>query len=94
MRVEFGPGRSWMIAPEWILRSFALAMPLIATPSVIAAAAEGGAASHAGPSEVVFLYQIILLLVSRRLLGEAMLRIGQPAVHRVRPPRSAREWAS
>jgi len=40
----------------------------------------GGAASQAGSSEALFLYQIILLLVSGRLLGEAMLRIGQPAV--------------
>ena len=40
----------------------------------------GGAASQAGSSEVLFLCQIILLLVSGRLLGEAMLRIGQPAV--------------
>jgi Kef-type K+ transport system membrane component KefB/nucleotide-binding universal stress UspA family protein len=40
----------------------------------------GGAASQAGSSEAVFLCQIILLLASGRLLGEAMLRIGQPAV--------------
>jgi Kef-type K+ transport system membrane component KefB/nucleotide-binding universal stress UspA family protein len=33
-----------------------------------------------GASEAVFLCQVILLLVSGRLLGEAMLRIGQPAV--------------
>ena len=40
----------------------------------------GGAASQAGSSEALFLCQITLLLVSGRLLGEAMLRIGQPAV--------------
>jgi Kef-type K+ transport system membrane component KefB/nucleotide-binding universal stress UspA family protein len=40
-------------------------------------AAEGP--PHA-PSEVVFLTEIILLLVCGRLLGEAMQRIGQPAV--------------
>ena len=40
----------------------------------------GGAASHAGSSEAVFLGQIILLLAVGRVLGEAMLRIGQPAV--------------
>ncbi|MBV8131736.1 MAG: cation:proton antiporter [Alphaproteobacteria bacterium] len=39
-----------------------------------------GAASQASSSEAVFLCQIILLLVSGRLLGEAMLRMGQPAV--------------
>ena len=33
-----------------------------------------------GPSEVVFLAQIIALLVCGRLLGEVMQRIGQPAV--------------
>ena len=40
----------------------------------------GGAASQASSSEAVFLCQIVLLLVSGRLLGEAMLRMGQPAV--------------
>src|SRR6202162_1984231 len=40
-------------------------------------AAEG---SQPAPSEVVFLAEIILLLVCGRLLGEAMQRIGQPAV--------------
>src|SRR3954466_3373755 len=33
-----------------------------------------------GPSEVVFLSQIIVLLLVGRLMGEAMQRIGQPAV--------------
>src|SRR5437660_12778000 len=69
-----------MIAPERLLRSFVIALPLIATPSVAAVSAEGGATPHLGPSDVVFLSQIILLLASGRLLGEAMLRIGQPAV--------------
>src|SRR5712671_4782089 len=41
-----------------------------------ALAAEGGA----GPSEALFLAQIVVLMLSGRLLGEAMLRIGQPAV--------------
>jgi len=40
----------------------------------------GGAASQAGSSEAVFLCQIILLLMFGRPLGEAMLRIGPPAV--------------
>ncbi|HYU11873.1 MAG TPA: cation:proton antiporter, partial [Stellaceae bacterium] len=52
-----------------------LAALLILIP--IPLAAEGPA--HA-PSEVVFLTEIILLLVCGRLLGEAMQRIGQPAV--------------
>lgn len=33
-----------------------------------------------GPSEVIFIAQILALMVVGRLLGEAMLRIGQPAV--------------
>src|SRR5512140_2230017 len=36
--------------------------------------------SSSGPSEVVFIAQIVVLLVVGRLLGEAMQRIGQPAV--------------
>ena len=53
---------------------------MIAAPGLIAVAGEGGGAPHSGPSEAVFLTQIILLLLCGRLLGEAMLRIGQPAV--------------
>ncbi|MGC2782126.1 MAG: cation:proton antiporter, partial [Bradyrhizobium sp.] len=37
-------------------------------------------AGQSGPSEVVFIAQIVVLLLVGRLLGEAMLRIGQPAV--------------
>src|SRR4051794_11676421 len=44
--------------------------------SLLAAAATGGG----GASEVVFLAEIIAFLVVGRLLGEAMQRIGQPAV--------------
>src|SRR5262249_33070326 len=73
-------GRSRMIAVERLMRVFPIALPLIATPSVVAVTAEGGPTPHVGPSEVVFLAQIILLLVTGRGLGEAMLRIGQPAV--------------
>ena len=41
-----------------------------------ALAAEGGRA----PSETLFLVQLVVLMLAGRLLGEAMLRIGQPAV--------------
>src|SRR5262249_9337715 len=41
-----------------------------------ALAAVGGGA----PSETVFLGQLVVLMLAGRLLGEAMLRIGQPAV--------------
>lgn len=78
-----GPGL-WTWQPDSIprtaLRLLGLALLLIVAPSVTAMSAEGGAAAHAGPSEVVFLTQIILLLVAGRVLGEAMMRIGQPAV--------------
>jgi Kef-type K+ transport system membrane component KefB/nucleotide-binding universal stress UspA family protein len=38
------------------------------------------ATAHSAPAEVIFLAEIIVLLVCGRLLGEAMQRIGQPAV--------------
>jgi Kef-type K+ transport system membrane component KefB/nucleotide-binding universal stress UspA family protein len=37
-------------------------------------------AAKAGPSETVFIIQLVVLLVVGRLMGELMLRIGQPAV--------------
>jgi Kef-type K+ transport system membrane component KefB/nucleotide-binding universal stress UspA family protein len=52
-----------------------LAALLVALPLPLAAAE-----SHQGHSEVVFLGEIIVLLVCGRLLGEAMQRIGQPAI--------------
>jgi K+:H+ antiporter len=80
MGVGFRPRSFWTMAPAAIVRSLAVALPLIVLPSVIAIAAEGGRTPGAGVSEVAFLSQITLLLVFGRLLGEAMLRIGQPAV--------------
>ncbi len=41
-----------------------------------ALAAEG----HKGPSEIIFLVQIVTLMLVGRLLGEAMIRMRQPAV--------------
>ena len=52
---------------------------LCALPVLTAApvwAAEGGK----GPSDAIFIAQIITLMVVGRLLGEAMLRLRQPAV--------------
>jgi Kef-type K+ transport system membrane component KefB/nucleotide-binding universal stress UspA family protein len=43
-------------------------------------AAEGPAAAASDSSEAVFIVQIVLLLLVGRLLGEAMQRIGQPAI--------------
>ena len=51
----------------------AFVLALLPAPAAAAAAQQGA-------SEVVFLVQIILLLVCGRLLGEAMQRIGQPAI--------------
>ncbi|HVZ50960.1 MAG TPA: cation:proton antiporter [Pseudolabrys sp.] len=42
-----------------------------------AAAAEPG---HSGPSVAIFVGQVLMLMMIGRLLGEAMLRLGQPAV--------------
>ena len=55
----------------------AWAIAALAFGANIAWAAEG---SQSGPSEVVFLAQLVLLMVVGRLLGEAMNRIGQPSV--------------
>jgi Kef-type K+ transport system membrane component KefB/nucleotide-binding universal stress UspA family protein len=52
----------------------ALALCLVPTSLI---AAQGGSQ---GPSEVIFLAQVIALLVCGRLMGELMQRIGQPAV--------------
>jgi Kef-type K+ transport system membrane component KefB/nucleotide-binding universal stress UspA family protein len=59
--------RRWL----WLVAVLALA----AAPALAAA---GGA--QAGPSEVIFIAEILALMVVGRLLGEAMLHIGQPAV--------------
>jgi Kef-type K+ transport system membrane component KefB/nucleotide-binding universal stress UspA family protein len=67
-----------MTVPGWLGRVLMLSLPMIAAPSVLAA--EGAGTPYVAPSEAIFLTQIILLLVAGRLLGEAMLRLGQPAV--------------
>jgi Kef-type K+ transport system membrane component KefB/nucleotide-binding universal stress UspA family protein len=43
-------------------------------------AAEGPSTTPTGASEAIFVAQIVLLLLVGRLLGEAMQRIGQPAI--------------
>jgi Kef-type K+ transport system membrane component KefB/nucleotide-binding universal stress UspA family protein len=58
--------------------AFALAALLLAAAADPALAAGPGVVN--GPSEVIFIVQILALMVVGRLLGEAMLRIGQPAV--------------
>jgi Kef-type K+ transport system membrane component KefB/nucleotide-binding universal stress UspA family protein len=59
-----------------IVRPLLGALALCLVPTSLFAA-EG--ASH-GPSEVIFLAQVIALLVCGRLMGELMQRFGQPAV--------------
>src|SRR5258708_9156208 len=63
-----------MIGSGWRSRLL-LALLLAALPVPLAAQGTGHAAS-----EATFLAEIIVLLVCGRLLGEAMQRIGQPAV--------------
>ncbi|MFN3658808.1 MAG: cation:proton antiporter [Pseudolabrys sp.] len=55
---------------------------LLALPAIAAAPAGGapGGDAHHPPSEVIFIAQVTALMIVGRLLGEAMLRIGQPAV--------------
>jgi Kef-type K+ transport system membrane component KefB/nucleotide-binding universal stress UspA family protein len=66
---DIGPLRLW-------LSIAAIAAATIAAPT-LAAAATG---APKGPSELLFIAQLALLMLTGRLLGEAMLRIGQPAV--------------
>ena len=51
-----------------------LPLALLAGPAI---AAEEG---HKGPSEVIFIAEILALMIVGRLLGEAMVRMRQPAV--------------
>ena len=64
-------GRGWS-------KALPLAVLLIALPQTLFA--EGPQAVQHGPSEAVFIGEIVLLLLCGRLLGEAMQRIGQPAI--------------
>jgi Kef-type K+ transport system membrane component KefB/nucleotide-binding universal stress UspA family protein len=61
-------GKQWRLG--LLLAALLLGLP---TPGLAAGAQHG-------PSEAVFVLQIILLLVVGRLLGEGMQRIGQPAI--------------
>jgi Kef-type K+ transport system membrane component KefB/nucleotide-binding universal stress UspA family protein len=58
-------------------RPLGLGVLLVCLAAIPALAAAGG---QSGPSEVVFIAQIMALMVVGRLLGEAMINIGQPAV--------------
>src|SRR5262245_47043358 len=69
--------RSDGTAPRWP-RPWIIAAFLVAFAATVPALAAD--APKAGASEAVFLAQIIALLLTGRLLGEIMQRVGQPAV--------------
>jgi Kef-type K+ transport system membrane component KefB/nucleotide-binding universal stress UspA family protein len=58
----------------------ALVVYLIADLALSTMGAFAAEAGRSGPSEVIFLGQLIVLILVGRLLGEAMTRIGQPSV--------------
>jgi Kef-type K+ transport system membrane component KefB/nucleotide-binding universal stress UspA family protein len=55
-----------------------LALAAVGTMAAGSAYAAGDAPK--GPSEAIFIAEILALMITGRLLGEAMLRIGQPAI--------------
>jgi len=59
------------------LSALSIALALVVASCLAAYAAEPG---QKGSSEAVFVAEIVALMLVGRLLGEAMLRIGQPAV--------------
>lgn len=59
------------------MRRTLVAAGLLLVPAAVLAA---GAPAKSGPSEVLFLAQVLVLLLIGRALGEVMQRIGQPAV--------------
>ena len=76
--VEERVRRGW----RWLEHLAGNGSGLAVVPALLAAwpALAAGAEKAGGPSEVVFLGQIILLLTVGRLMGELMQRLGQPAV--------------
>lgn len=68
--------------PVLLVPALPVLLPALSVLAILAAGAAqaAGIGSGGGPSEVVLVVQIVLLLTVGRLLGEAMLRIGQPAV--------------
>ena len=68
-----------MISTRGSVLAALAALPLTGAPAHAAIAATKVGATQ-GPSELLFITQITLLLLIGRLLGEAMLRLKQPAV--------------
>src|SRR5436305_2889136 len=73
-----GSPNDWLTAGRVPSLAWVVVFSLIA--SVLFASPAWCAEGKAGASEAMLIGQIILLIVVGRLLGEAMLRIGQPAV--------------
>jgi hypothetical protein len=61
-------------------RGATFAFCFIAAPILIIMPALAAQGAHAEPAEVIFLVQLVLLMLTGRLLGEAMTRVGQPSV--------------
>ncbi len=59
---------------------FAAAPMLAVAYAVAAVAAKGAAGGEHAPSEALLIAQIVLLILTGKLLGEGLARIGQPAV--------------
>jgi Kef-type K+ transport system membrane component KefB/nucleotide-binding universal stress UspA family protein len=57
-----------------------LRLVCLAAVAIVLAATSAWAAEKAGSSEAQLIGQVVLLIVAGRLLGEVMLRLGQPAV--------------
>ncbi|HEY4140614.1 MAG TPA: cation:proton antiporter [Pseudolabrys sp.] len=55
-------------------------LALLAVAAVAVGPAFAAEGARKAPSEVIFIGQLLVLMIVGRLLGEAMLRIGQPAV--------------
>ncbi len=68
--------RARLLSPYALLAC--LALVVVALLAIGPAWAAEGAKK--GPSEVIFIGQLLVLMITGRLLGEAMLRLGQPAV--------------
>ena len=74
------PGKFGTFSLRQVVHLLALALALLVLASKVAIAAEDGGTHHIASSEALFVCQVILLMVFGRLLGEVMLRIGQPTV--------------
>jgi Kef-type K+ transport system membrane component KefB/nucleotide-binding universal stress UspA family protein len=62
------------------LRAWALAFVFALAVLALGAGRAAAADADGSPSEAVFLAQLVVLMVAGRLLGEAMLRVGQSSV--------------